>query len=238
MTRLLLKDVRVSALLLAVSGLTYLAMSVTAVRNDEAFFWLSVIFAVGLWVAVPILEWQNEADRFVCSLPVDRATCVRARALWVLAASFGACGAWVAVGQAWRWTASGTAWQLPATPMWTTAEGLLAFGVVTAVLAAIFLPCYFAAGIGKGSAIFGVLAAALLAAVSGVTALGGARSTSPVGGAGAAVTLPAVAVTHAIGRLCRGLGTPVALVLLAGCAATALFAAIRLATRCYERREF
>jgi hypothetical protein len=238
MSRLLLKDVRVSAPLVAAIVLAYVVMGVTAVRNDEAFFWLTVVLAVGLWMIVPILEWQSGADRFLCSLPVDRATSVRARGVWALAANVAAGGLWVASGHLWQALASGPEWGPPATPMWTSADGLLAFGLVTIVLAALFLPCYFRFGIGKGGAIFGALAVVPLAVIGGLTTLGVTAPPASQGRLGGVPPLPATAIRQAIGRLRDSLGTPASLVLLGGCAAVALWASVRLAIRYHEQREF
>lgn len=238
MSRLLLKDVRVSAPLLAAIVLAYVVTGVRAVRNDEAFFWLTVALAVGLWTVVPTLECQSDADRFLCSLPVDRAAIVWARGLWVLVAAIASGGLWVASGRLWQTVMSGSRWGLPATPMWTTFDGLLAFGLVGIVLATLFLPCYFRFGIGKGSAIFGTLAVGLLAVTGGLTTLGVIAPPASQGGLGGVRPLPAAAVRQAIGHLRDSLGAPASLVLLGGCAAVALWASVRLAVRYYEQREF
>ena len=51
-------------------------MAIPASRHAQALFVVGVALAIVLVVAVPGLEWMFDTDRFVCSLPVSRATLV------------------------------------------------------------------------------------------------------------------------------------------------------------------
>ena len=49
-----------------------------------------VVLALALTMALLIIEWQQDADRFVGSLPVSRGQAVRARYAWALGVALGA----------------------------------------------------------------------------------------------------------------------------------------------------
>jgi hypothetical protein len=121
--------------------------------------------------------------------------------------------------------------------MWASFDGLLAYGALAVVLAALFLPCYVRLGIGKGLAAFGALAIALLAATASLAQLTAAATSAATGGSGSASPL-ALPVQHAVGLLRGALGVPGSLVLVGGCAAFIFWMSMRLATRFYEQREF
>jgi hypothetical protein len=234
---LLLKDFKASALPLAAVLVLYLLTSVTAARAEEALFWLSIGFTVGLWVVPAVIDWHVDADRFVCSLPVDRATVVWARVAWMVGAAAAGAVSWAAMGLLWR-TVPVDLGQSPGIPMWQSAEGFLAFGAVAASLAVLFLPCYYRFGIGKGSAVFGFLALALVGAVTGLTVLGVIEPSGAADGAGAGTLLPAAAVIRGFARLRDAFGVLGAIGLLGGGAAVGGCLAVRMAVGFYEQREF
>jgi hypothetical protein len=231
MITLLMKDVRSTAPVLVVFILLYGLVGLPAARSDEAFFWLTVKLAVGLWVIPPVLDWRNEADRFLCSLPVDRSAFVWARGVWVLLATAAAGGLWVVSGHLWFGVLAGDRWRMPAVPIWTTLDGVLGFAVVTMVLASVFLPCYFRFGIGKGSA-----AAAALAIVPLLTVSALLEGTGPAGEFGG--RLQAAALQQAMRGLRDRAGTFGLLVIVGVGATIAATISLRLAKRFYEQREF
>lgn len=229
MRAVLLKDLKVSFLWLSGVALLYLLTAVSVSRSGRAFFWLGICLVAALVATVPALEWRFEAERFVCSLPVARATVVRAR---VAAALLGA-----GVGLA-LWLASGFAFEAvlsrPASfaTSWASLEGILAFCLSAVVGIALFLPCYFRYGLGKGSGVFALLAIALAGAIVTIAPV--------VIGAGAGAWQPADP-TEVLRRIVAGgrarIGAPgTALVAIAGCVVL-VWASTRLSSAFYRRRE-
>jgi hypothetical protein len=234
---LLLKDLKASQLPLAAIFVLYVLTSVTAARADEALFWLSIAFTAGLWVVPAVVDWQADADRFICSLPVARATIVRARSAWMLCAAAAGAAAWAAAGHLWRIVAPELD-RAPGTPMWQSVEGILAFAAVAAVLAALFLPCYSRFGIGKGSAVFGFLTLAIVAVVAGLTAAGAIEPFGEADRSGVGTRLPAAVISHAFACVRDAVGLSGAVGFLCAGAAIINWAAVRMAAGFYEQREF
>ena len=131
--------------------LIYLLGHPTVLPNQEAFFWLGIGLVGALSLYVPTVEWHQETDHMLSSLPVSRATVVFSRYLSsVFACAVGA-GAWVSTGHLLGpvLAAEGT---IPG--MWTTLPGIAAFVFVAILLLSLFLPLYFRFGLGKGAMIF------------------------------------------------------------------------------------
>jgi hypothetical protein len=231
MIALLMKDVKASAPVLALFTVLFVLVGLPTVRDDEAFFWLAVNLAIGLWAIPSVLDWRSETDRFFCSLPVDRAAFVRAGAVWILVTTGIAAGLWMASGRLWIGLGAGSSRPVPAVPMWTTGDGLLAFAVVAFALAVVFLPCLFRFGIGKGSAVAGAVALASLGTASAMLQLAHAA-----GGTGP--RLPAAALQQAVGTLRGHVGAPGVLVIAAAALTIVATISIALARRAFEQREF
>ncbi len=132
-------------------ALIYLLAHPMVLPTEEAFFWLGMSLAGALALYVPIMEWHQETDRMLSSLPVRRATLVFSRYLSSVFACVFAGVAWVSTGRllapvldAGRTTPG----------MWTTFEGILTFFLIAGLLVALFLPLYFRFGIGQGATVF------------------------------------------------------------------------------------
>ena len=129
-------------------GLVYLLAHPMVVPSKEAFFWLGTALALGLSTYVPIVEWHQETDQMLSSLPTRRRTIVTARYWSSLA--------WIGFSSV-AWLSSG--WLLGpflAGPSysdfgvaWATLPGVLTFLVVSAVIVSLFLPLYFRLGMGR-----------------------------------------------------------------------------------------
>jgi ABC-type transport system involved in multi-copper enzyme maturation permease subunit len=134
---------------------------------------------VALTIYVPVIEWYQETDLMLLSLPVRRDTVVLARYLVAMVAGVVAGLAWTAAGRlllpmldAGRDT--------PA--MWVTLSGGLTFFIAFGLLASFLLPLYFRLGVGKGALAFLGLSVVLLALSYGTAGLaGGPVPSGPVG---------------------------------------------------------
>ena len=71
----------------------------TVLPNQEAFFWLGIALAGLLSLYVPTMEWHQETDRMLSSLPVRRATMVFSRYLSSIVACGFAAIAWISTGR-------------------------------------------------------------------------------------------------------------------------------------------
>jgi len=230
MRAVLLKDLKVSCLWLSGVALFYLLTAVSVSRSDQAFFWLAICLVAALVATVPALEWRFEAERFVCSLPISRAAIVRAR---VAAALLGA-GAGLAL-----WLASGLALEAVLSrpgsfaTSWVRLESILAFSLSAVVGIALFLPCYFRFGLGKGSGVFALLAIALAGAtltIGPVVIGAGARAWQPAD--------PAEVLRRIVAGGHARIGAPGTVLVAIACCATLLWVSTRLSSVLYERREF
>lgn len=131
--------------------LVYLLGHPTVLPNQEAFFWLGIALVGALALYVPTIEWHQETDRMLSSLPVTRATVVLSRYVSTIVACAVGTGAWVSSG-----FLLGPLLGPDATDsgMWTTLSGITAFMSVAILLLSLFLPLYFRFGIGRGAMIF------------------------------------------------------------------------------------
>ncbi len=121
------------------------------------FFIVGVALAVVLVVAVPGMEWMFDADRFVCSLPVSRATLVLGRYLSAFVAIALGLAVWMGSGALLSRNFAGAD---PNLSQWVSLDGV-AYCVILTLLVALFLPCYFRYGLGKGAAVFALSVMAL-----------------------------------------------------------------------------
>jgi hypothetical protein len=133
-----------------VLGVFFLA-SLQAVPADEAFFLLSVALAAALSIYVPTIEWYQETDPMLHSLPLSRGSVVVARYMVALIAGGFAGIAWTTTGRlllpildAGRTTPG----------LWMSLEGGLTFLIAVGLIVSLFFPLYFRFGMGKGAVAF------------------------------------------------------------------------------------
>ena len=233
MLNLFLKDVKAGAIFLwAIVPLNVIALLQVS-RSGAGFFWANVACAAFVLVAVSMLEWKNEAEPFVHSLPVTRAMVVRGR--YVTAAAIGALSLLVAaaVGTArgLGLAAQGAPW-----PRWVAGDTALAFVVAFAVVAAVYLPCYFRWGFGKGN----VAAALVLAGGIVIAGLAGPAVTGIQAAAGGAAQrgLPPGQIPQGVALLVERVGLAAGGFVVLALAALLLAVSAQVASRGYERREF
>jgi len=165
-------------------GLIYLLGHPMVLPNQEAFFWLGVGLAVALVVYVPAIEWHQESDRMLNSLPIRRSTAVFSRYLSSVLACGTAAVAWICTGCLLSPILSSLLTDSGApVEAWTTFEGVLAFFVVTGSMTALFLPLYFRFGLGRAAVLFLSLFLALQAgiAIGSGALLSGERLTEALG---------------------------------------------------------
>jgi hypothetical protein len=157
----------------------FVLASLQTFRVDEAFFLLNVALAGALAVYVPVLEWYQESDPMLHSLPITRNAVVVTRYLVAVVAGGVAGLAWSATGRL----------LLPlldagrSTPaMWTTLEGMLTFFISVGLLFALFFPLLFRFGMGRGAVAFLALSLVLLSVGYGTVGLAsGPVQTGPLG---------------------------------------------------------
>ena len=231
MLNLFLKDVKAGAIFLwAVVPLNVVA-ALQVSRSGAGFFWANVTCAALILVGVSTLEWKNDAGPFVHSLPVTRAMVVRAR--YLTAAAVGLLSLLVAatVGAArgFALEAQGAPW-----PRWLAPDVALAFVLAFAVIAAIYLPCYYRWGFGKGN----VAAALVLAAGIIASSISAPAFTGKATVGAALVGVPPGRIPQGVAVLVDRLGLAAGGAIVVALTAGLLAASAQLAARTYERREF
>jgi hypothetical protein len=198
--------------------LIYLLGHPTVLPNQEAFFWLGIGLVGALSLYVPTMEWHQETDHMLSSLPVSRATVVFSRYLAsVFACALGA-AAWVSTGYL---LGPLLAPEGATAGMWTTLPGITAFISVAILLLCLFLPLYFRFGMGKGAMIFvpSVMVLYLLSAQS--------RGFLP----------PATALRDRVAALSVSVGPGWVLLLILLLMAAMVAASGRLSLRWFEKRD-
>jgi len=136
-------------------ALIFLLAHPMVLPSEEAFFWLGMALAGALVLYVPAMEWHQETDRMLSSLPVRRTTVVFSRYL----SSVMACGvagvAWISTGYLLVPLLSPLLDGAGYSPgMWSTFEGILTFYTTAGLLITLFLPMYFRFGLGRGATVF------------------------------------------------------------------------------------
>ena len=148
-------------------ALVYLLAHPMVLPNQEAFFWLGISLAGALALYVPTIEWHQETDRMLSSLPVRRATVVYSRYLSSILATVLAGVAWVSTGSLIApLLAPLSNHGSELAPIWATFEGVLALVMVAVFLLSLFLPLYFRFGLGRGALVFVALVFGLFLVVS------------------------------------------------------------------------
>jgi hypothetical protein len=226
MLKLFLKDVKAGAIFLwAVLPLDALA-ALQLSRSGGGFFWTNVTGAAFILVALSMLDWKYDTDPFVHSLPVTRALVVKAR--YMTAAGIGALsllvGAAVGTARGLALAAQGAPW-----PRWIAGDMALAFLLAYALVAAIYLPCYFRWGFGKGNV------AAALALAAGILVVG---FLGPEAGGVAHGGVPPGQIPQGVADVVERFGLAGGVVAVLSAAAALWWASSKVAMRVYERREF
>lgn len=214
MTGLILKDLRVLRpwWWLIVPG--HLLFAANGVLSPETFFGMNVALALAFTLGLLILEWRQDADRFVASLPVTRGDMVRARYAGALGAAVVATVAYAAYGSLLLGFATERLLQRwPGPRGWESTQGLAVFFLTVWLLTVAYLPFYFRSGLAKGTWLFLGSVGAGAVAVAALLRWRGLSSSVGEGASGFTVL-----VAMAAGAL---LG----------------WASLRLSVRFYERRD-
>ncbi len=215
MRALILKDLRVLRpwWWLIVPG--HVLFASNGIFAPRTFFAMNVALAWGLTLILLIVEWTQEADRYVMSLPVSRRLVVEARYAQALGTAMAGTVLYAAYGRGLFALATPRLLERwPDAPSWESAAGLLGFFLVVWLVSVAYLPFVFGWGLGRGSWLF--LASVLpLVALASVLSRGGVAPGTLSGLVGTpAGTLAALALAAALGWL-----------------------SARLSTRLYERRD-
>ena len=207
--------------------------------TPELYFWMSLAAALGWTVAILAIEWSLDTDRFVASLPVTRATSVRARhasALGGLALGallynlYGRAIMAVAGGERLeRWHDS---------PAFASADGIVAFLVVGYVLVVGFLPFHFRFGLPLGASLFSASAGVVAFASVAVAGLDGpaGHAAAVSGGAPAGGGVSEV-IRGWFSLMFDAWGSGVAAAMLVAAAVTLGLVSVWLSVRFYEGRD-
>ena len=225
MQALLAKDLRLVAPYLWAIVPAHALWCAQSLLSHELYFWTCLVFALGWTVAVLMIEWQLGTDRFVASLPVSRATIVKAR----YASALGGLGAgallFVVYGLgAMAIVPERLARHWPDSPAWASADGVVAFVAVGFVLLAGFLPLFFRLGLPLGGALFGAIAA-----VAGGTLTAASPSARTLG---ASEALRAWLVSAA-----EAWGPAAGMAVLLAAGVLIALVSVRLSVAFYEKRE-
>ena len=218
MRALLLKDLRVLRpwWWLVVPG--HMLFGANGIISPESFFGMNVALACAFTVLLLVIDWKQDADRFVASLPVSREDTVKARYAGALVAAVVATVLYAAYGTVLlglggerllrRW---------PGTPGWESAEGLLAFFLTVWLVSVAYLPFHFRWGLGKGTWLF-------LATLALVIVVG-------------AALLRWLSVPWTLASVSQALATPVMAITTLGGAAILGWLSLLASVRSYDRRD-
>lgn len=234
MLNLFLKDLRAGAVFLWAAVPFYALMGLQVFSSGSAFFWGTVVSASLLLIGTCALDWKNGADLFVQSLPVTRASVVRARYLTAAAAGLLtlALGAALGIAAALILDTRGIPW-----PRWVAADVGLSFVVAYAVVVAVYLPCHFRWGFGRGNLAAALALAAMLVLADATRTL--ASEVMPrADGTTSAEALPIGQIPAAVAFLAGRLGVGPAALLLGAAVCALLWLSSGAAVRATRRREY
>ena len=233
MLRLIQKDIRVIAafgwLIAWLVAPSYLVPAMVAARAGGAILWVHVAFGAAAIVSVCLLEARSGADRFIHSLPVTRADVVRGRYGTAVVTALVVMGVGAAFGLVVGAASPDGAW-----PRWLAPDVGLAYLVVMAIVAAVYLPCYFRWGYGAGS----VVAAMLLAGLVIAGDVAGSAAGMATAGGHAQPGLPRGLVMHLTAAAVERWGLVAASIAGAAGAALLLWVSAAIAARAYGNRQF
>jgi hypothetical protein len=172
MRHLIAKDVGLAAPYLWLIIPVHVLWCAQAFLVPELYFWMSLMPAIVWTVGVLAAEWQMDTDRFAASLPVTRATIVRARYASALGGLALGATLFVVYGHAIAAVASGRAARYYPSPSWASVDGVTAFVLVGFVLLVAFLPFYFRFGLPYGASCFAVSATVILLVAAALARFG------------------------------------------------------------------
>jgi hypothetical protein len=152
---LVLKDLRVLRpwWWLIVPG--HMLFAANGIVTPQTFFGTNVALTWAYTVLLLIIDWTQDADRFVTSLPASRYEIVKARYAGALGAAVAGSvlyALYVRLLLAFATDRLLRRW--PGAPGWESAEGLLTFFLTVWLASVVYLPFYFRSGLGKGTRLF------------------------------------------------------------------------------------
>jgi hypothetical protein len=153
--RIVLKDLRVLRpwgwLLLP----GHVLFAANGVVSPELFFGMNAALAWAYTVILIIVDWTQDADRFVASLPVSREDVVKGRYAGALGAAAVATVLYALYGRVLLAVATGRLRDRWADASgWESPLALLAFFLTVWLVSAAYLPFYFRWGLAKGAWLF------------------------------------------------------------------------------------
>jgi hypothetical protein len=218
MKALVLKDLRVLRPWWGLIVLGHLLFTANGIVTPSAFFVMNAALTWAFTVLLLIVDWSQEADRFLASLPVDRRDVVRARYVQALGAAAVGTLLYALYGRVWLAFATRRLLERwPDARGWESVEGLLAFFLVAWVVSVVYLPFHFRWGLGKGTWLF-------LASLALVIVVG-------------AALLRWLSLPWTLASVSKALATPVTAIAALGGAAILGWLSLLASVRSYDRRD-
>jgi len=217
----------------------FILAAVQVLYVDELYLLLGLVLAGALAVYVPVVEWYQETDSMLHSLPINRDLVVLARYLVAILAGSLAGLVWNAAGRILL-PLLDAGRENPA--MWMTLEGGLTFILAVGLMVVLFFPLYFRKGLGGGTAAFLGLSLALLLLAYGTAGVAQGPVGEVPGGAspfgGFPIVPPSTLVRTRIDALLESAGVAGTLALILAFLGVAFYASIKLSQRWFREREF
>ena len=237
MRHLLAKDLRLLAPYAWIIAPAHVLWCAQAFLVPGLYFWLSLSAACAWTVTLLAIDWRMDADRLLGSLPVTRATVVRARYVGAFAALAVAALLYVVYGHALVAVAGERIVQRwHGTTGWASAGSVSAFLLVGYLLIIGFLPFVFRLGLPLGASWFSVASTFTGSAAAGLWRPGRSSDTTAPG-AGTAAQAAGGAAQVWLSATAEALGVMPATVAIVGVAALAGAVSLALSTRFYQARE-
>jgi len=233
MRHLLAKDVRLVGPYVWLIIPAHVLFCAQAFLVPELDFWMNLAVALSWTVVVALLDWRFDSDRLLASLPVARATIVKAR--YASAVAVMALGAllYVIYGHGVMAVATKRLVENSSRePAWASADGIAAFLLVGHVLVIAFLPFYFRFGLPLGAGLFSTAAALIVSAATALTHLPGGRES-----ASRTALTPSESIRAWLSWLSASWGPEAASVAILAAAALAGMLSVRLSIRFYQGRD-
>jgi hypothetical protein len=218
MRALVLKDLRVLRPWWWLIVPAHLLFGANGIVAPQLFFAMNVALAWTYTILLLIVDWTQEADRYVASLPVSRRDMVQARYVGALGAALGGTVLYALYGRVlMAFATERLLARWPGTPGWESVEGLLTFFMAVWLVSMAYLPFYFRSGLGKGSWLFVAILAPVI--VVGAVLVRWLSLPGPPGGVSGV------------------LGTAGTVVVALALAATLGWLSLRLSVRFFDRRD-